>query len=82
MQKLLTGEVATRLGLSAVRIRQLADAKRIPCERTVSGVRLFDQRDIDSFVAGRENGQINAVPDGDAAKDWTNRGRRLQQESS
>jgi hypothetical protein len=41
------------LGLTSVRVRQLADEGRIPCVRTRLG-RLFHIRDVERFAAERK----------------------------
>ncbi len=43
---IMTTEVARRLGLSEDRVRQLADAGKIPMTRTASGTRLFDPAEV------------------------------------
>jgi excisionase family DNA binding protein len=47
------GEVATELGLSASRIRQLADSGVLPSSRSAGGQRLFDLGEVRGALARR-----------------------------
>lgn len=49
---LTTSEAARLLGVSAERVRQLADAGTLPCKRTALG-RLFDPEAVASVAASR-----------------------------
>lgn len=65
LSELLTPSDAGKiLGVSAHRVRQFSNEGRIPCYRTVSGVRLFWKGDIEDFKetrdALREAKQTNA----------------------
>ena len=53
MRKLLTGQAAMRLGVSAVYVRQLADRGKLPVEKTIGGYRLFNEDDIEKLAAER-----------------------------
>jgi excisionase family DNA binding protein len=44
-----TSEAARMLGMSAERVRQLANAGRLPCRQTALG-RLFDPADVAAFA--------------------------------
>jgi len=55
MSKLLrTTDVAHRLGISAVYVRQLADAGKLHAERTEGGYRIFKAEDVERLAAERE----------------------------
>lgn len=43
-----------RLGISAERVRQLANNGELPVARTLEGIRVFDSEDIEKFAAQRE----------------------------
>lgn len=47
-----TLEAARRLGCSETLVRKLADAGKLPCERTVLG-RIFRVEDVDRLAAER-----------------------------
>ncbi len=51
-EALTTSEAARLLGLSAERVRQLADSGILPCKRTALG-RLFDPKAVDAVAASR-----------------------------
>lgn len=58
MEKVLTvTQAAHRLNLSAQRVRQLADAGRLPVERGPLGIRLFDSEAIERFAQERDRGR-------------------------
>jgi len=48
-------EVARTLGLTTNRVRQLADAGRLPVTRTSCGWRLFERDDVEVFKASRQD---------------------------
>lgn len=51
---LLAHDVAKRLGLTPGRVKQLAKEGALHATRTVSGVFLFDQRDVERLRRERE----------------------------
>lgn len=51
---LTTGDVALRLKISAVYVRQLADEGKLQSVRTASGYRLFKIEDVEKMAAERE----------------------------
>ncbi len=55
MELLEVGEVAARLGVSALRVRQLAKEGRLPVAvRTARRQRLFDAQAVETFRRARE----------------------------
>jgi hypothetical protein len=50
---LTVGHTANALGLSAERVRQLADEQQLPCLRASFGWRLFRAADVQEFAARR-----------------------------
>lgn len=55
MSRLLrTTDVAHRLGVSAVYVRQLADAGKLHAERTEGGYRIFKAEDVERLAVERE----------------------------
>lgn len=46
--------VAHRLGVSAVYVRQLADAGKLHAERTAGGYRIFKAEDVERLAVERE----------------------------
>lgn len=51
---MLVGEVAKRLGLSPVSVRGLESrGELVPTARTATGVRLYDQADVEAVAARR-----------------------------
>ncbi len=65
-------EVARELGLSATRIRQLADAGIIPSSRTLGGHRLFDLEAVRAAVARRTLPQDPLTAIMNAEPSWHN----------
>jgi excisionase family DNA binding protein len=53
MKVMMTATVARRLGITPCRVRQLADAGRIPSVRTADGIRLYRVDDIERIAAER-----------------------------
>jgi excisionase family DNA binding protein len=49
---LSSSQAARLLEVSSERVRQLADAGKLPCERTPLG-RLFDRADVEALAAER-----------------------------
>jgi transcriptional regulator with XRE-family HTH domain len=55
MQLLATGDVAKQLGVSVGRVRQFEAERRLtPVFRTISGIRIFAQADVDALAAERD----------------------------
>lgn len=54
MELLRTSDVALRLGVIAVYVRQLADAGKLPVLKTVGGFRLFRSEDVEKLRRQRE----------------------------
>jgi MerR family copper efflux transcriptional regulator len=55
MSKLLrTTDVAHRLGVSAVYVRQLADEGTLPAEKTEGGYRIFRAEDVERLAIERQ----------------------------
>jgi excisionase family DNA binding protein len=54
---LTVGTVARRLQLSEDRIRQLANVGALPSTRTSTGIRLFEEADVEAFAAVRAQNQ-------------------------
>jgi DNA-binding transcriptional MerR regulator len=52
---LTTAAVARELGVSEARVRQLANAGRLPTRRTVAGHRLYSQDDVARFRSERRS---------------------------
>jgi excisionase family DNA binding protein len=50
---LTTHEAARELRLTTGRVRQLADAGRLPVQRTEAGWRLFRRADVEAYLAER-----------------------------
>ena len=50
---LRTGDVAFRLRISAVRVRQLADSNKLPATKTIGGYRLFNVKDVEKLAKER-----------------------------
>lgn len=58
MKKILTtGQAGKRLNLSTERVRQLADAGKIPCLRAENNQRLFYENEVLRFLRDREDHQ-------------------------
>lgn len=60
MEKVTVSQAARRLNLSAQRVRQLADAGRLPVERGPYGVRLFDCEAVERLAEERTRGRQTA----------------------
>jgi excisionase family DNA binding protein len=58
---LTTGQVARLLGVSPVRVIQLANARRLPCVRLGNGMRLFHPDDVRAEQERRTNNYIDAA---------------------
>jgi excisionase family DNA binding protein len=52
-EMMVSGEVARVIGVSKQRIHQLADAGRLAHQRTGSGVRIFQRRDVEALAKKR-----------------------------
>ena len=51
---LLTSEVARVLGVTPETVRHWERVGRLPAQKTSTGVRLFDRRDVERFARARE----------------------------
>lgn len=51
---LSTADAAKRLGLTPIRVRQMANQGKLPVVRTASGIRLFRPKDIEAERQRRE----------------------------
>ena len=61
-QELLTADVARLAVVTPATVRNWANAGSLPARRTISGVRLFDRRDVERFIAAREKARLAARP--------------------
>jgi excisionase family DNA binding protein len=64
---LITFEVAARLGVSSARVRQLADAGKLPQVRTPSGHRFYRLADVERLAEARLRAKAG-VPSIDRAR--------------
>ena len=62
---LLTGQVARRAGVSEETVREWTRTGALRTSRTASGIRLYDPRVVDAYLATRASQK--AAPDGELA---------------
>ena len=67
VEKLTPAQAARQLGISAIRVRQLADEGQLRCQRTPLG-RLFDVADVERLAEQRALARVGADGHGDGPR--------------